>query len=263
MNKKTPWWSEKSGFFGNFYIEGDDSIEGYLSRKKQSLKQRTSTEIGGIIKLLSLKRDSKILDCPCGYGRHSIGLTQEGMIVTGSDINSTHLKKALSDSKKEKVEIKFIKENMIGIRYKNEFDAVINMFYSFGFFDTDKENEKVLKNFFKALKKGGKLLMHTDVNIPRIISGKYKEKETRILNNGKTLKIIDEYDLNTKRINGAWIIKNNAKESKKEYSVRVYTKEEFTTLCRKAGFSEVKAYSDWSGKPYSKNSEDMIIVATK
>ncbi|CAF4819188.1 unnamed protein product [Rotaria sp. Silwood2] len=70
---------------------------------------------------------------------------------------------------------------MIDINYDNEFDAVINMFYSFGFFETDEENNQVLQNFYNALKPGGKFLFHTDVNIPRILSGKYKEDETRHL----------------------------------------------------------------------------------
>jgi hypothetical protein len=43
-------------------------------------------------------------------------------------------------------------ENMIDIDYQNEFDVVINMFYSFGFFENDQENEKVLSNFYNALK---------------------------------------------------------------------------------------------------------------
>jgi hypothetical protein len=43
----------------------------------------------------------------------------------------------------------------------------------------------VLKNFFNALKPGGKFLMHTDVNVPRILSGKYKEDEERNLLTGK------------------------------------------------------------------------------
>ena len=153
---------------------------------------------------------------------------------------------------------------MLNINYDSEFDAVINIFYSFGFFESDEDNFKVLQNFFKALKLNGQFLMHTDVNIPFIESGKYKHNETRTLASGGALKIVDKYDPVTKRINGFWILKDkNGKETKKEYSVRVYTKEEFIALCKKVGFRFCKAYSDWDKKPYSKDSEDMIIVATK
>lgn len=260
QNPKNDWWSEEYDFFGSFYMQGDDSKEGYLIEKKQELVERTRIEVSGIISLLDLKNGSKILDCPCGYGRHSIELAKRGFIVIGSDINSVHLQKANS---KKNGNVTFVKENMIDIRYENEFDAVVNMFYSFGFFETDVKNEKVLKNFFKALKLGGKFLMHTDVNIPRILSKKYKETEERTLTNGKKLVIHDSYDSVTRRINGTWIIKDESTEVRKDYSVRVYTRDEFENMCRSVGFSSVTAYSDWNGNPYSEESEDMIIVAEK
>ncbi len=218
----------------------------------------------GIIRLLDLKGGEKILDIPSGYGRHSIGLAQKGLDVTGVELNSVHLNEAIKNAQKVETKPNFLKENMIDIAYKEKFDAIINMFYSFGFFETDEENKKVLRNFFNALKPGGKFLFHTDVNVPRILSGKYKENETRNLVSGNTLKIVDKYNPQDKRIYGTWIIKDkNGKEEKKDYSVRVYTKEEFIDLCKQVGFTSFEVYSDWNKTPYSEDSEDMIIIATK
>ena len=261
-NKTIEWWMEEYGFFGEFYLEGDNSEEGYLQTKKQTLKERTIAEVDGIINLLGLGNGVRILDIPCGYGRHSIELAKRGFSIVGSEINSVHLDKAKEISEKEKVEINFQKENMIDISYNFEFDAVINMFYSFGFFETDEENLKVLQNFYDALKPGGRLLFHTDVNIPRILNGKYKEDEERNLASGKKLRIIDKYNPATKRIDGTWIIKDGG-EIKKDYSVRVYAKEEFIDICKKVGFAKFSAYGDWGGSEYSEDSEDMIIIAEK
>jgi len=153
---------------------------------------------------------------------------------------------------------------MLDVNYDSEFDGVINMFYSFGFFENDEDNFKVLQNFFRALKPNGQFLMHTDVNIPFIEAGKYKHDETRTTSNDSTLRIVDKYDPVSKRINGFRILKDeNGNEIQKDYSVRVYTAEKFIELCEKVGFRFCKAYSDWDKKPYSKDSEDMIIVATK
>ena len=52
-------------------------------------------------------------------------------------------------------------------------------------------------------------------------------------------------------------------EIKKDYSMRVYTKEEFIDLCKQVGFMSFEAYGDWGKTPYSEDSEDMIIVAKK
>ncbi len=263
-NNNPQWWSEEYGFFGDFYMEGDNSREGYRISQKQNLKQRTKTEVEGIINLLNLKPKAKILDCPCGYGRHSIGLAQKDFIVTGCDLNSKHLACAKKEAEKKSVKVKFMQANMLNIDFSAEFDAVINMFYSFGFFEKDEDNFKVLENFFHALKPNGQFLMHTDVNIPFIEAGKYKHDETRTTVNNQALRIVDNYDSVKKRINGFWIlVDNKGNQIKKDYSVRVYTKEEFIELCKKAGFRFCQAYSDWDKKPYSDDSEDMMIVATK
>jgi SAM-dependent methyltransferase len=264
MKENSNWWSEEYGFFGKHYLEGDNSKEGYLIDKKQTLEERTKIEVEGIIRLLDLKGVEKILDIPSGYGRHSIGLAEKGLDVTGVELNSIHLNEAIKNAQKVEAKLNFLKENMIDIAFKEKFDAIINMFYSFGFFETDEENNKVLKNFYDALKPGGKFLFHTDVNVPRILSGKYKEDETRNLVSGKTLRVIDKYNPEDKRIYGAWIIKDKeGKEEKKDYSVRVYTEEEFIEICKKVGFTSFETYSDWNKTSYSEDSEDMIIIAKK
>ncbi|MGL4697491.1 SAM-dependent methyltransferase [Enterococcus larvae] len=258
------WWMEDYGFFGEFYMQGDDSIEGYLEGKKQTLSERTISEVDGIIRLLDLKKGNRLMDCPCGYGRHSNELQYRGIDVVGCDINSVHLSKAKENAVKRDLSTDFKQKNMIELDYTGEFDAVINMFYSFGFFDTDEENFKVLKNFYNSLKQGGKFLMHTDVNISRIQSGKYKFDEERILTSGKSLRIIDVYDEETKKIYGKWtILGSDGKTETVDYAVRVYTKEEFTEMCHEAGFTKVTVYSDWEGTPYLEDAEDMIIIAEK
>jgi SAM-dependent methyltransferase len=260
----TEWWSEEYGFFGEYYLEGDNSHEGYLIAEQQTLEQRTFCEVEGVITLLNLASRGNILDIPSGYGRHSIGLAKRGFNVVGSELNSTHLHVARAAAQKENVQVDFVQENMIDIKYQEKFDAVVNMFYSFGFFGTEEDNNRVLENFYNALKPGGKFLFHTDVNMPRILSGKYKENETRKLVSGKTLRISDVYNPKDKRIYGSWIISNKeGKEIKRDYSVRVYDKEEFIKLCETVGFKDFEVYGDWNKTPYSEESEDMIIIGKK
>jgi SAM-dependent methyltransferase len=255
------WWDEAYGFFGEFYMEGDESIEGFITNRKLALSERTDIEVEGIIKLLKLTANEKIMDIPCGYGRHTIELAMRGYDIVGIDLNATHLHAALENAYKKNTNAKFMKGNMLNIDFENEFDVIINMFYSFGFFDTDEENMKVLKNFKKALRPNGKFLMHTDVNIPRIITGKYKTDELRHLKSGAILKIQDRYNSKTKRIDGAWTIENNSKVIEKKYSVRVYEEMEFRNMCIEAGFSSCIAYSGWDGREYNSDSEEIFFIA--
>ena len=88
-----PWWSEESGYFGSFYLVADtqrDTDRG----SDRSVRARTIAEVDGVVRLLELEPPAKVLDCPCGYGRHSIELAARGFITVGVDLNSIHLEKA-------------------------------------------------------------------------------------------------------------------------------------------------------------------------
>jgi SAM-dependent methyltransferase len=253
-------WYEPGKFFdGHFYATGDDTIEGHLE-EHLTLEQRTAIEVEGIMRLLRLKAGDQLLDMPCGYGRHSIALAKRGFSVMGGDINPEHLAMAKERAVIEHANVRFDLTDMLTMRYRAEFNAAINMFLSFGFLPTDEENEQVARNFYNALMPGGTFLMHTDANVPRILAGQYKLDEVRhIRDTGKLLRIHEQYDEKVKRLNGVWDIDGITKE----YSVRLYDRDEFTALCRRVGFRHCEAYSDWSGRPYEPLAEEMIVVAEK
>ncbi|HTU47836.1 MAG TPA: class I SAM-dependent methyltransferase [Bryobacteraceae bacterium] len=258
-----PYWENGAGFFGEKYMEGDDSIEGFLSTP-QTLPARTTREVNGIVDLLSLPAGASVLDCPCGYGRHSVGLAKKGMHVLGSDINEEML--AAAHRNAEGVpNVRFARENMLELSYREDFDAVINMFLAFGFFEDDRDNTRVLANFFEALKPGGQFLLHSDVNVARIATGKYKFRETRHLRSGRSLEIVESFDRESKRLHGQWILVDSvgAREELPPYSCRVYTAAEAIDLCKSVGFESVQLYGGWNGKGLAEVSEELIVVARK
>jgi SAM-dependent methyltransferase len=259
-NIPSKWWKPDYGFFGEHYIHGDNSITGYRPHIKQSLNDRTLEEANGIIHICNIHHDVKsihICDIPCGYGRHSLELGKQGYRVTGLDINKTHL--AYAEKRKTSDCVTFTQHNILDPLPISNIDVCVNMFYSFGFFESDEENEQALKNIYTALKPGGVFLMHTDVNIPFIEQGLYQLHERRDLTDGNVLTIEESYDHTTKRVQGSWSIG----EVVKSYSVRVYSEEEFRILCLKIGFAKTFSYSGWKKEPYSPDSDLMIITAIK
>lgn len=257
------FWDDGGGFFGRGYMEGDDSVEGFLSTQME-LSERTRNEIDGVIRLLRLSPGGRVLDCPCGYGRHALGLARQGFEVVGSDINGEMLAPALAAAKRG-ANITFAQENMKHLRYDNEFDAVINLFFSFGFFETAEENNEVIKLFHRALRPGGKFLMHTDVNVPRLLSSKYKFHEIRQLKSGKKLEIVERFDAEKRILRGQWILisPDGTREELTPYRHIVYTYDDFAEICKAAGFRTVKGYGDWQGSLLRDDSEEMMIVAEK
>lgn len=265
LNISKKWWKASEGFFNDIYLEGDNSFEGFL-KSPQDLETRTKAELEGIIKLCKLKSGGKVMDLPCGYGRHTISLARKGYSVTGVDINDKFLKTASSVAKGLGLtNVKFIKKDMRHMEFKNLFNAAINMFYSFGFFESEDDNLLSLKNFYRALKPGGKFLLHTHITLPKIINGDYLKHELRILKTGNKLELFRDYNPVTKREVGQWYILNQdgSKKISSPYSMRIYDTNEFDNMCKKAGFKKIDFYGDWNGTKYNDKSQLLIMVATK
>ncbi len=172
--------------------------------------------------------------------------------------------------------IRFQKGDMKTLNIQPTFDAVINMFYAFGFF-SDAENAQTMDNFYKSLRKGGQFILHTDVSPEMIESGNYRDighiqrklKPTHIhtLNMtfpAATLNIREDYNQQEKRINGSWEVEElDGTKNREEYNVRIYSAREFRKLCRSAGFRIVRIYGSWDKKPFTGKEQEMIVHATK
>src|SRR5258708_7765627 len=101
----------------------------------------------------------RVLDLCCGPGRHAIPLARQGAKVTGVDLSAFLLEKARSRAKAEKCSIEWIREDMRTFVRPGQFDLVVNLFTSFGYFGSDDENISVLQNAFRCLVGGGVLVM--------------------------------------------------------------------------------------------------------
>ena len=265
MNIEKDWFRPGADkyFFGEFYREGDNSNEGYLPNHKLSLEERTTREVNGIKELLDLKKDMFILDAPCGYGRHSLQLINDDYEnIYGIDLNEKYIE-GIKKNVRQDNNFKVCELNAIDFP-DNYFDVVINMFYSFGFYEKDEDNMRVLKEIYRVLKPSGKFLMHTDVNIPYIKKHPEYLMSNRILPNNKKLNIYEIYNEETKRIDGYWEILTKSNIEKNYYSMRVYNKKEFLENCKSVGFKNMKYYSDFNKNlQYSEDKPEMIIICSK
>src|SRR5204863_7350641 len=116
---------------------------------------RTGRQVEFIVEKLGLGEGSRVLDLACGRGRISIGLAQHGCRVTGLDLSPRSLELARSDAEAAGVEIEFVRRDMRDLDAEGEFDAVVNVFTSFGYFPAQEEDERVLAAVARALVPGG------------------------------------------------------------------------------------------------------------
>ncbi len=108
--------------------------------------------LDNLISLLKLPAKSKILDCGCGRGRHSIYLCEKGFDVTGIDLSEKNIQ-SVKDS--ERKNLAFYTYDIREIFRINYYDVSLSLFTSFGYFENDYENNKMIKSISSSLKKGG------------------------------------------------------------------------------------------------------------
>ena len=96
----------------------------------------TAEEIDQIVTLLGLEKGAKILDLCCGIGRHSLELARRGYSIVGVDLTEEYLAKARKQAESEGLNIEFVRNDMRRFCQIESFDAVINMFTAFGYFES-------------------------------------------------------------------------------------------------------------------------------
>ena len=155
-------------------------------------RERTDAEVTFLEKTLALQKGVKILDCPCGHGRHSIELARRGYDVTGQDLNGFFLEEAQRSAKQTDVPVRWIEGDMGEIPFDNEFDVALNLFTSFGYLEDDHQNQKFLNAVSKALKSGGTFVVDV-INRDRVVRN-YRSKHWLKLSDSSVVLHESEYD---------------------------------------------------------------------
>lgn len=222
---------------------GDDYLRIYTPFLSAS---RTAQEVQGIIKLLALPPGSAVLDLCCGPGRHAIPLAQHGYRVMGIDLNPEFVQQARGEAEALGLEARWQAGDMRHIQFDGEFDAILNIFTSFGYFEQEKDNQRVLQQIARALKPGGLFLLET-IYQPRVIR---TFSPHGIIRYSDGLIVLEErrFDLLTSR-NDVHISLLFPDGQRKEYlqSIRVYTLTELIQMFTSAGLQMQAYYGNLEG----------------
>src|SRR5689334_22339015 len=209
-----------------------------------------------IITHLQLKSGMKILDAACGRGRHSVYLNRKGFDVTGYDLSAAN---CAYNKKSECKTLHFFMHDMRKPFRENYFDVALNIFSSFGYFETEEENRLAINSLGKSLRKGGLLL----------IDFMNAEQAVKRLKKEEIVKLKDIVFKISKHIEGNFIIKNIEVEDAAcihEHSEKVMLLERshFENYFAEAGLKTKSVYGNYNLEPFDpSHSERLIIIAEK
>lgn len=218
-------------------------------------EQEAHLFIDNLLEKLSVKSGSKVLDLACGRGRHSLYLNSKGYDVTGIDYSTENIRYARQFANDS---LHFEVHDMRLPLLCGDFGLIVNLFTSFGYFDSKEEDLKVLVSCKKALLSGG--LMVLDFQNTKKILANLVQKESKQLE-GITFNI-------SRELKNGFVYKHieviNADSSMKFFEkVRAITHSDFMELFAAAGLNVLHVFGNYDLAPFNDTeSNRMIFVVT-
>jgi ubiquinone/menaquinone biosynthesis C-methylase UbiE len=223
--------------------------------------QRDRRDVSRMIEVLGLPGGARILDCPCGQGRHAHLLAEAGFDVDGLDYSPDLLARARARGTGPRLRYTRGDMRRLPSRWNARFDAVLNLFTSFGFFVEPADDARVIAEFARVLRPGGVLLWHGGSRDG--VMAKFLSRDWWQTKNGTLIAQERSFDpvSGVLTVNSVW--RGGRRSGEREHRIRLYTASRLAELCRDAGLTVEESYDAWTDRPLSRRSSEMLLVARK
>ena len=243
-----PWWK---AYFGELYLRMFGTI---------LTPERTAQEVAGIMTLLELRPGARILDLCCGQGRHAVPLSRAGFRVTGLDRSEYLLGQAQQAAAKAGVEVQWVRGDMRWLPWDGKFDACVNLFTAFGYFEDEAENQEVLHQVSRVLRPGGAFFLdvsNRDYYLLHLWPNGWRRHGQAV--------ILEETDFDpiTCRFTMTFTWADGSRWESLTHSVRHYTAPELAGMLERAGLTPIRYYGDFDGQEFDLYSKRLIVIARK
>jgi SAM-dependent methyltransferase len=237
----------------NWFASWFDSPYYHILYKERNFRE-AQLFMDNLTHYLNMDEGSKVLDLACGKGRHSIYLNQLGYDVLGVDLSENSIEIAQKNTNES---LHFQVHDMRN-PFEEKYDAIFNLFTSFGYFENEEDNLKTLIAIKESLSEYGFGVIDF-MNVNQVIAN-LVENET---------KTVDEIDFHIIRYHiDGYICKEIDFEDKgNKYhfteKVRAFTLVDFQELMDKAGIFLLDTFGDYKLKKFHKSDSERLIMIFK
>jgi ubiquinone/menaquinone biosynthesis C-methylase UbiE len=223
--------------------------------------EKDRREVARLIELMGLPVGGRVMDVPCGQGRHAHLLAEAGYDVQGVDLSRELL--AIANKRGTRPNLKYTRADMRQLppRWSGRFDAVINLFTSFGFFLDPADDARVIAEFARVLKPGGLLVWHGASRDG--VMAKFLERDWWTTSNGTVIGHERWFD----PLSGVLAVRSTWRGPKtsgeREHRIRLYTATRLAEMCRDARLIVAVALDGWRDRPLTRRSSEMLLLAHK
>lgn len=245
----SPWW--------NRYFD-----TGYLVEFAPLFDlEQERLQVARLVELLALPAGSRVLDLACGQGRHAHLLAEAGFDVDGVDLSRELLKRARERG--VGATLRYTRGDMrrLPLRWRGRFDAVVNLFTSFGFFDDAADDAKVIRGVARVLKRGGVFVFQAGSRDG--LSDRFLAGDAWTNADGTVVEQRRAFDPVTGilSVRATWTRKRRVE--RREHHIRLYTATRMAELMDGAGLVLESAWDGFADRPLTRRSHEMLLVARK
>jgi ubiquinone/menaquinone biosynthesis C-methylase UbiE len=247
--KSAEWW--QSYFDSQYLLEYEPLFS--LEKDRQ--------EVARLMEVMGLASGARVLDVPCGQGRHAHLLAEAGFDVDGLDYSPQLLQ--LAKRRGTGARLRYTRGDMrtLPTRWTGRFDAVLNLFTSFGFFTEPADDRRVLAEFARVLAPGGALIWHggdRDGVMARFLDRDWWQTEDGTL-------VAQERSFDSLsgllQVDSVW--SGPAGKGARQHKIRLYTPTRLAELCAEVGLIVEEAYDGFAPRALTRRSSEMLLVARK
>jgi len=237
----------------NWFISWFDSPYYHILYKDRNYRE-AQIFMDNLTHYLNLPERAKVLDLACGKGRHSIYLNQLGFDVLGVDLSEN----SISVAKKNENDTLHFSVHDMRIPFEEKYDAIFNLFTSFGYFENENDNLTTLTAIKESLSEYGFGVIDF-MNATNVISNLVPHE----------VKTVDDIDFHIKRFHiDGYIYKeidfeNNGEKFHFTEKVRALTLADFQQLMDEAGIYLLDIFGDYKLRKFHKTDSERLIMIFK
>jgi SAM-dependent methyltransferase len=180
-----------------------------------------------------------------------------GFAVTGVDTSAFLLERARERS----TQVEWVHADMREFRRPESFDLACNLFTSFGYFDHEEDNERVLLGLFDNLRPGGSLVMDM-VGREHVRQQGMEARHTHFAD-GAVLIQQPHVNADWTQLDNEWTVVQAGERRDYHFVHHLYSGDELKDLLEVCGFTTVRLYGDLSGSEYLPEAPRLVAVAQK
>jgi SAM-dependent methyltransferase len=244
---RADWWSH---YFDAGYLREYEPLFDLAEDRRQ---------VARLMELLQLPLGSRVLDLACGQGRHAHLLAEAGYDVDGLDLSAHLITVAKARGTGRTLRYRRGDMRQLPAAWTGRFDAVVNLFTSFGFFADARDDGRVIRECARVLKPGGVMIWQggarDGVMAKFLASDWWETADGTIIAQDRSFDPLSGF----LTIKSKW--QGKAGTEQRQHRIRLYTASRMAELMLDAGLVVEQAWDSFTPRPLTRRSSEMLLVA--